>query len=319
MQPDKNQPYQQQPAPATASGPAGAPGQQPGVVPNQAPPAAPGPVNPTPQGQPNAPVAPGVPTPGANNQPAPQMTPVEVRNPNSTQNSLLVTEIRDGLVVMNDGSFRAVIACKSINFDLMSDREREGVEYSYQSFLNSLYFPVQIFIRSQRVDIAPYIERLDKVRRSQDNMLLGVLMDDYINFIAALAEETNIMDKSFFVVVPYYSGGDVGNAVENSKNMLTGMLAPQKQMHIKIDQQMYAKAKDELSNRVNTVLNGLFQIGIRSVQLNTKELSELYYNVYNPDTAVREPIGNLDNVTGAAVIRKGQGKAPEPHLERGQM
>jgi hypothetical protein len=90
-------------------------------------------------------------------------------------------------------------------------------------------------------------------------------------------------------------------------------------MHVKIDQQMYTKAKDELNNRVNTVLNGLFQIGVRSVQLNTKELSELYYNVYNPDTAVREPIGNLDNVTGAAVIRKGEGKAPEPHLERGQM
>jgi type IV secretory pathway VirB4 component len=247
------------------------------------------------------------------------MTPAEVRNPNSAQNSLLITEIRDGLVVMNDGSFRAVVTCKSINFDLMSDREREAVEYSYQSFLNSLYFPVQIFIRSQRVDIAPYIDRLDKIRRDQDNMLLGVLMDDYINFIAALAEETNIMDKSFFVVIPFYSAGDMGSAVSSSKNLFAGMFAPQKQMHVTIDKQSYEKAKEELGNRVNTVINGLFQIGIRSVQLNTKELSELYYNVYNPDTAVREPLGDFENITGAALIKKGQGQAPQPNLEQGGM
>src|SRR5690606_18211559 len=166
---------------------------------------------------------------GANTQPAPAK---KAGDPNTTQNSLLISEIREGMLVMNDGSFRAVVACKSINFDLMSEREREGVEYSYQNFLNSLYFPVQIFIRSQRVDIGPYIERLDKIRRSQDNMLLGVLMDDYIDFIAALAEETNIMDKQFYVVVPYFVSGDVNAAVNNSKNLLTNLVAPQKQMHI---------------------------------------------------------------------------------------
>ena len=81
------------------------------------------------------------------------------RKANTTQNSLLLSELREGMVIMADGSFRAVIACKSINFDLMSAREREAVEYSYQNFLNALYFPVQIFIRSQRVDIGPYLDR----------------------------------------------------------------------------------------------------------------------------------------------------------------
>lgn len=231
----------------------------------------------------------------------------------------MISEIRDGLAVMNDGSFRAVVACKSINFDLMSEREREGVEYSYQSFLNSLYFPVQIFIRSQRVDIGPYIDRLDGIRRSQDNMLLGVLMDDYINFISALAQETNIMDKQFYIVVPFYPGGDLNSAVNTSKNLLGSLFTPQQQMHIKIDQTQYTKAKDELRNRVNTVTNGLFQMGVKSVQLNTKELGELYYNVYNPDTAVREPLGDFGNLTSATVIRKGAGQAPQPHLNRETM
>ena len=123
-------------------------------------------------------------------------------NPSSTQSSLLISELRDGLIIMKDGSFRAVIACKSINYDLMSEPERDGVEYGYKGVLNSLEFPIQILVRSQRIDIAPYLERLANIRRNNDNMLLGVLMDDYINFIDQVSQEANIMDKSFFVVVP---------------------------------------------------------------------------------------------------------------------
>ena len=149
------------------------------------------------------PTQPGT-TPGQTQQQQTQQKKV-----NSTQNSLLLSELRDSMVIMADGSFRAVIACKSINFDLMSSREREGVEFSYQNFLNALYFPIQIFIRSQRVDIGPYLDRLEEVRRGQDNMLLNVLMDDYIDFIDALAQEANIMDKSFFVVVPFFPSGDM--------------------------------------------------------------------------------------------------------------
>lgn len=237
------------------------------------------------------------------------------RNANSTQNSLLLSELRDNLAIMNDGSMRAVVACRSINFDLMSAREREAVEYSYQNFLNSLYFPIQILIRSQKVDIGPYMDRLIKLRREQDNMLLGVLMEDYIDFIDALAQETNIMDKSFYIVVPYYPTGNVDSAVNTSRNFLSNLFAPQTQQRIRIDENTFNKSKDELRNRVQTVVNGLMQIGIRGTQLNTKELGELYYNVYNPDTAVRQPIGDFENLT-APVITKGDGQAPQPHLDR---
>lgn len=236
-------------------------------------------------------------------------------NPNSTQNALLISEIRDSMVIINDGSMRAVVACQSINFDLMSDREREAVEFSYQQFLNSLYFPVQILVRSQKVDIGPYLDRLDKTRRDQDNMLLGMLMDDYINFISILAEETNIMAKSFYITVPYYPAGDMTSAVNSSKNFLSNLFSPQKQQHIKIDEATFTKAKDELSNRISTVVGGLSQLGIRAVKLSTKELGELYYSTYNPDTAVREPLGNFENLT-APIVTKGQGKAPTPQLDK---
>ena len=237
---------------------------------------------------------------------------------NTTQNSLLISEIRDSMAIMSDGSFRAVIACKSINFDLMSSREREGVEFSYQNFLNALYFPIQIFVRSQRVDIGPYIDRLATIRKSQDNMLLGVLMDDYINFIDVLSQEANIMDKSFFVIIPFYPSGDLTNVIEQSKGIFGKLFKKPQATATKIDKIAYGKAKDEIKNRVDSVMSGLFQIGVKSVQLNTKELGELYYNMYNPDTAVREPLGDFEKVT-ATYVRKGTGEAPRPHLQEGGM
>jgi hypothetical protein len=289
----------------------GNPNQQPVTGAQQQPVPAAAPPTPGPA-LPSTPAPLAIPTPPANKSggPAPQKG-----NPDSTQNALLISEIRDSMVIINDGSMRAVVTCQSINFDLMSEREREAVEYAYQQFLNSLYFPVQVLIRSQKVDIGPYLDRLDKIRRDQDNMLLGVLIDDYINFISVLAQETNIMDKSFYIVVPYYPAGDMTSAVNSSKTFLANLFAPQKQQHIRIDEKTFAKSKDEIKNRVSTVIGGLAQMGIRAVQLNTKELGELYYNAYNPDTAVREPLGNFENLT-APIVTKGAGQAPTPHLDK---
>ena len=265
-----------------------------------------------PAGQP-VPATPGAPAPMGSVTAGPVVQP---RNPNSTQNTLLISELRDGMVIMNDGSFRAVVSCRSINFDLMSAREREGIEFSYQSFLNSLYFPIQIFVRSERVDIGPYIERLAKIRRGQDNMLLGVMMDDYINFIDVLSQETNIMDKSFYIVIPYFTVGDVNAIVTSGKNIFSALLSPAKQQRIQIDKASYDKAKEELSNRVNAVLSGIFQMGIQGAQLNTKQLGELYYNAYNPDTAVREPLVDFENFTGT-YVDKAAGPPPSQYPGQG--
>lgn len=227
-----------------------------------------------------------------------------VENPLSTQATLLFSELRDSLVIMKDGSFRAVVACQSINFDLMSETEREGVEYSYQNFLNSLNFTIQILIRSQKVDIGPYIERLSEMRRNNDNMLLGILMDDYLQFINVLAEEANIMDKSFFIVIPYYGSADMERTVEQTKNFFKAMSKNKGAIVTRINRDVYNKAIEELNNRVDAVISGLFQIGIQSVRLNTKELSELFYNFNNPDTAVREPLVDFSQLA-TTYVKKG--------------
>ena len=238
---------------------------------------------------------------------AQQNTPMSPNQdvPTSTQSTLLISELRDNVVIMKDGSFRAVVACKSINFDLMSDMEREGVEYAYQNFLNSLKFTTQILIRSQKVDIGPYIEKLSEIRRNNDNMLLGVLMDDYINFIDILSQEANIMDKSFFIVIPYYSSVDAERALEQTKNFFKSFSKTKAPVVTRIDRATYDKALAELTNRVDSVMSGLFQIGVHSVRLNTKELAQLYYNFNNPDTAVREPLVDFSKLA-TMYVKKGE-------------
>ncbi len=238
-------------------------------------------------------------------------------NPVSTQNMLQIAEIRDGIVIMNDGSFRSVIMAKSINFDLMSPQEQEGVEAGFQAFLNGLYFPIQIFVRSQKVDIRPYIEKLDKIRSEHDNMLLALLMEDYIEYISGLAGQTNIMDKKFYIVVPFFAKVDVQKAITQSKNFFTGLtgMFNNKPAHVVVNEKDLEDAKVELRNRVQQALGGLMQCGIQSLPLDTQELIELYYDTYNPDTATRQELKNFNDVS-TAVVTKGPGKAPQPNLEK---
>ena len=249
---------------------------------------------------------------------APQPAATQAKtNPNSTQNMLQIAEVRDGIVIMNDGSFRSVVMVKSINFDLMSPQEQEAVEYSYQGFLNSLYFPIQIFIRSQKVDLQPYIAKLDRIRTEHDNMLLAMLMEDYINYIDQLSLQTNIMDKRFYVVIPYFPTVDVQKALTQSKNFLTGLkgLLTSKEQRVTINEADLEKAKTELRNRVQAVLAGLMQCSVQGLPLDTQELIELFYDTYNPDTATRQQLKNFNDLT-ADVVTKGTGVAPQTHLQR---
>jgi len=252
-------------------------------------------------------------------QQQPQQLAVQKTNPNSTQNTMMMAEVRDGIVIMHDGSFRAVVMTKSINFDLMSPEERESVEYAYQGFINSLYFPIQIFIRSSKVDIRPYMEKLGRLRSQQDNMLLGMLTEDYIEYISALAQETNIMDKKFYIVIPYYPKGleSAQQVVEQGKGFLSNLFGGNKQGIVTINEDTLEKSKQELRNRVQAVMSGLNQVGVTGIPLDTQELIELYYDAYNPDTATRQQLGAVpvDDLT-VPVVTKGSGNAPQPNLDR---
>lgn len=235
-------------------------------------------------------------------------------NANSTQNVLQIAEIRDGLVIMTDGSFRSVVMVKSINFDLMSPQEQDAVEFSYQGFLNSLYFPIQIFMRSQQIDLRPYVDKLDSIRLQQDNMLLSTLMEDYVAYIQDLSEHSNIMDKNFYVVIPFFPKEEEKKALTESKNFITGLTSIFKPSEGKvvINEFDLENAKTELRNRVQAVLNGLLTCGVKGLPLDTQELIELYYDSYNPDTATRQKLKDLSGVSTDVITRaSGQPSSPE--------
>lgn len=300
MQPNNQQQFQ--PNANLSVNPAGAPNPQ------------------APQLQPQSvqpPVAPGQPQPAQPGQQPQQQqqqqnTQQNKKQAENTQNTLLFSEMRENMIIMNDGSFRSVVRCQSINFDLMSIREREAIEFSYQNFINSLYFPVQILVRSRRVDITPYINRLLENRRNQDNMLLDVLMGDYIDFIDILAQEANIMDKSFYIIVPYYPAGDVSAVKQQAKGLFDSFFGGTKAPTVtKIDQVAYEKAKDEIKNRIDLIMSGLFQLGVKSSQLNTQQLGELFYNSYNPDISSREPLTANPSELTTTFVRKGRGDTLE--------
>lgn len=222
------------------------------------------------------------------------------------------------MIILNDGSIRAVVACESINYDLMSNEERDGVEFSYQNFLNTLYFPIQIVIQSRKIDIKPYLDKLEEIRTKQENMLLGVMMDDYLDFIFDISQQANIMRKDFFIVIPYTVGGESSSDVTNIKNMTDSVVSSvNNKQHVKIDAKTYNKAKEEIHNRVSVVLNGLMNIGVRAGQLPTRSLSELYYNYYNPDTALNQPVTDVANMTNALYIKKGAGESASPIQDGG--
>lgn len=228
----------------------------------------------------------------------------------STQSTLLISEIKDGVVVMRDGSMRGVILGSAINFDLMSSAEQESVEYAYQSFLNSLHFPIQIVIKSQKIELSGYLEKLKGLRGEQSNDLLGALMEDYIANITALIDEVNIMDKQFYVVVPYFPP----SVITQSANLVTGVKAAfEPTPVITVTEEEFRKSKQELSQRMALAASGMSQMGIRAISLGTQELVDLYYSWYNPEVAANQKLVDINQI-GTPVVTKGDGAAPRGPL-----
>jgi type IV secretory pathway VirB4 component len=249
-------------------------------------------------------------SPGTSPQSNNNQTVTKAGGGKSTQNSLLISEIKDGVVIMHDGSLRGVILGSAINFDLMSPQEQDSVEFSYQGFLNSLHFPIQIVIKSKKIDLDPYIETLQSKRNDQSNELLGILMDDYIANIKALVEEVNIMDKQFYIVVPYMPPL---TQVKNTSLITKLQAAFQSTPQITVGEEDFKKYKTELAQRLQLVSTGLTQIGIRAIALTTQELIDLYYSSYNPDVALNEKLIDAAQLQTPVVI-KGEGSAPRGPL-----
>ncbi|QQS61774.1 MAG: hypothetical protein IPN70_02555 [Candidatus Moraniibacteriota bacterium] len=209
----------------------------------------------------------------------------------STLEYVDVQEIHDGIVILRDGSFRAILAVSSLNFDLKSSDEQDAIIFRYQQFLNSLDFPLQSTIHSRRINIAPYLEMLKIREAEQTDELMRMQIYEYRNFIKNLTEVQNIMTKSFFVVVPFFP-------VEKTKKGIFSELFQMfnQDLVIKHKLEKFETYKSQLLQRVDHVVAGLSGMGLRLALLTTEETVELLYNSYNPSLFSMNIINDIESM-----------------------
>lgn len=217
---------------------------------------------------------------------------------NSTQAHLRIGEIREGVVVLKNGGIRGVLKTSSINFNLKSEQEQNAIIYSYQSFLNSLEFPIQILIRSKKLDIDDYIEGVKKLGEKQENKLLQQQTVEYAEYVKRLVEYADIMAKEFYVIVPF----DPGRAQnpESTKRFYSFFqhLSPKDSYSdIKQRRSEFNNLKKGLLQRINVIQSGLENCGLKVEQLDTPGLIELFYESYNPLTSRNQKLKDLENTT----------------------
>lgn len=204
----------------------------------------------------------------------------------STQRYLPFSEIRDNLILMKDGSSRMVLRVHALNFNLKSVEEQDAILMSYQRFLNSLNFPVQIIVRSLKVDIEAYINRLKNLALKQQNSLLQEQTYRYIDFLTNLIDLAQIMKKEFYIVVPF----DFENNESVRKTDLFGVfrsfwsaLSQEESVaDIRNNRIRLEKLKKSNYERLSTVKMSLESIGLKADEVKKEELVKLIYNYYNP-------------------------------------
>lgn len=197
-------------------------------------------------------------------------------NARATQEFVPIKEVRDGVLVLKNGEMRAVLLASSVNLSLKSSDEQQAIILQFQSFLNSLEFPIQISVQSRRLDIRPYLIMLEERMREQLEPLLKIQTREYIDFIRNFTENVSIMKKSFFVIIPY-SGASVP---QSGQGFFEGRKSTgNKVQDEKID---FEEKRTQLEQRMGVVEQGLSRIGVRTAQLGTEELVELFYKSFNP-------------------------------------
>ncbi len=212
----------------------------------------------------------------------------------STQLYLNIAEIKDDVVVLKNGGLRAVLQTSSVNFNLKSEEEQNSIIYAYQGFLNSLDFPIQIMMQSRKLDIDKYVGHVKETAEKHENPLLKEQTLEYADYVQKLIEYADIMEKNFYVIVPYdpYRAQNLNIFAKFMKSISAqDSVEAIKRRHHEFDE-----LKKHLTERVNSVKSGLEACNLRVTQLTTSQLVELFYQIYNPQTARNEKIEDVSKV-----------------------
>jgi len=209
----------------------------------------------------------------------------------STQQYLDIAEIKEDIVIMKDGTLRAVLLVSSINFALKSEEEQNAIISAYVSFLNNIDFPLQIVIQSRELNIDKYIADLKKKEKEQTNELLKMQTNEYINYIQELISISKIMNKRFYVVIPY---NPLSDKQKGFFSRLISALKPA--VTIKMKDKVFNRRKIAITHRIDNITGGLNSMGLNVAQLDTQGLLELYYNTYNPVTSANQNLADIEQL-----------------------
>lgn len=211
--------------------------------------------------------------------PLPNFTQSKTKSSTPSQKFIEIQDIKDDVIILKNSGLRAVCLASSINFELKGSEEQEALIAHYQGFLNSLDFPLQILINSRKLIIEPYLNDLRELAKIQENELLHAQTVEYIDFIEKFVEMTDIMNKSFYLVIPY---NPAGATKEKIWDKLKYVIKPKETIE-KLPAEKFQEYKDQLMQRVVHVINGLRGLEVRASLLNTGQLIRLFYEFYNPE------------------------------------
>lgn len=200
-----------------------------------------------------------------------------------SQQFVEIKKIENGIVYVKGGGLRKILMVSGINFDLKSEAEQNVILNSFQDFLNSLDFTAQFFVHSRKVNVKNYLEYMAQRKEQETNELLKIQIDEYIKFVQSFVEENDIISKSFFVVVLFEGTG------ESAEQMAKGLFSIFKKSEKKKDISMQESIQ-QLNQRVDSIVSGLGQLGLRAAALEDDELTELFYNLYNPQLVEKKEL-----------------------------
>jgi len=203
-----------------------------------------------------------------------------------------IKEIKQSTVLVNDGSFRQIIMVGGVNFSLKSETEQNIITQAYQTFLNSIDFPLQILIHSRKVNIEKYIETLSARKEIEQSPILQNQIDEYSKFVQGFVEKNAIMEKVFLVVVSFYPVSVLSGAKSVSGVMsLFGKKKPsaaETTQRAEEAEKLFGENLAQLTQRTSQVTSGLLNMGLEATVLGDEQLIELFYNFYNPQTIERK-------------------------------
>lgn len=197
----------------------------------------------------------------------------------ATQEFVDIEEIREGVVVLKNSGLRAILMCSSRNLELESIDGQNAIISAYADFLNSFDWPLQIIIQSRRLDVDPYLRTLEEKLKTQDNELLKIQIAEYIDFIRSFVTLSDIMVKRFYVSIPF---DPIESTSESPIEKISSLFAKKSKRAV-LSEEKFKEYKSQLFQRAEHIILALAHVGIKSNQLQTDELVELFYNLYNPE------------------------------------